>query len=531
MSEINEENKKIYLDLCEQVWDFDSSSMDYLKSRLSDDWKPVEDFNDFLKLGNFEDQRIKINLDLKNEFVQNLFEKDDESYSLFKTIFSYALDYLKSTNVNITYENFCSNKIIYKKNVTKIKKVLESVYKSHPDIFEKDGRMTEKDCADWIVKMYEKIGASKKPFGKMKFVISFNPIDWLLSSTAEKWSSCFNINNKDGGYQYCLGLPFLAGDKNRVMFYITDETKKEFNGIKVDHFTSRCWALVDKSGTINIVKWYPNNVFSSKTISGLLGCDKIKSSDNFTQSKYNIDILSTIDGAVIGVYSDMGEMKVTGDEKLKWFGNNKKGQQIFSKNLVNLSKTDNSFTENITGGYTISEWLKSGKHLDIFNKRYKCNICKSQKITIKNSDGRHFCTDCYKKEFCLCCQCNNSFPKNEITEIVFHNGEKLKVCKDCIHNFLKCSYCGKYHYTIKLTHIPEDNKYICEDCLSAGVDGYSECSNCGKITKTSRIVKNPFDKSIKMVCNNCDDEVGYGYSIFGKRFIPIVSQKRAELNV
>jgi hypothetical protein len=46
-------------------------------------------------------------------------------------------------------------------------------------------------------------------------------MDWLLSSTKENFSSCFNIDNSSGGYHYSLGLPFLAGDKNRVMIYIS----------------------------------------------------------------------------------------------------------------------------------------------------------------------------------------------------------------------------------------------------------------------------------------------------------------------
>ena len=69
-------------------------------------------------------------------------------------------------------------------------------------------------------------------------------MDWLLASTAEKFSSCFNLDNPNGGgYSFCLGIPFLSGDKNRMMLYITDGTKKEFMGLKVDSVQTRTWCL------------------------------------------------------------------------------------------------------------------------------------------------------------------------------------------------------------------------------------------------------------------------------------------------
>lgn len=508
MSEINENNKKIYLELCKYVWDFDKESMEYVKNRLSDSWEPVDEYKELIKLGNYEDQRVRINLDLKNKNVQKLFEKEDRSYCLFKDFFSSALEYLDETNNSISYENFCSNKMVYKKNITKIKKVFEDVYKMKPNLFELDSsEVYSKDgCANWIVKKFEKIGENKKPFGKMQFVISFNPIDWLLSSTSEKWTSCFNIGNTSGGYQYCLGLPFLCGDKNRVMFYITDGTKKKFYNLETDSFMSRCWALIDVKETINIIKWYPNNIFSSVTIKDLLDCDLIKNSSDFSKSKYNVDVLSTNDGIVMGVYSDMGKLKKCG-EKLYWFGNGKEGQQIFSKNLLNLSEIRNTFTDELRGNYNILDWIKLGSHLDMFGLKPRCKFCKEPKPAIKvfNSNGDlddNCCFDCYDKMYCSCDVCKGTFKKEKITEVIIDGFDDTpkKVCPTCLKKYSKCDCCGKY----SMANHTVDEKTFCNTCIKSGAAGYRICPECNSITKKVFKKFNPVVKTSAYFCEHCN---------------------------
>lgn len=86
------------------------------------------------------------------------------------------------------------------------------------------------------------IGEYKKPKAKsLELVVSLNPIDWFLCSTGEKWSSCMSL---EGGYLFWVGLPLLVGDKNRALIYITDGTKKEYQGMVVDRFLSRSWGML-----------------------------------------------------------------------------------------------------------------------------------------------------------------------------------------------------------------------------------------------------------------------------------------------
>ena len=161
MTEQNLKNKEIYLNLCKETWDFDDDSMKYVEHRLSDDWEPVPEIKELINLPNvkYEDQRIRFKMDMTDAKVQSFFEEDDAAYKLFLSIFSHALATLKNKySTEISYRDFISNKVIFRKNSTKIKKVFEIVYKENNNAFEQDYciHYEEKKCADNIVKSFLK---------------------------------------------------------------------------------------------------------------------------------------------------------------------------------------------------------------------------------------------------------------------------------------------------------------------------------------------------------------------------------------
>lgn len=118
------------------------------------------------------------------------------------------------------------------------------------------------EIIDFVVTITsEFIGTYKVPKrDKLEFVVSLNPVDWLLCSTEESWSSCLNIKS---GYLYWVGLPSLIGDKNRALVYLTDGNKKYFNGMVVDKLLSRSWVLLAREKKTNrllldFAREYPN---------------------------------------------------------------------------------------------------------------------------------------------------------------------------------------------------------------------------------------------------------------------------------
>lgn len=149
-----------------------------------------------------------------------------------------------------------------------------------------------KNFIDFLITVSsECIGKYKTPNNKkMEFVISLNPVDWVLCSTSENWSSCLSL---ESDYLFAYGLPGMVGDKNRALAYITDGKKKTFSfssnnkifTMEVDRFLSRSWLLLARSKKtkktfLEVVKEYPNS----------LGIEK------FVKKTFDIPILSEDSG-------------------------------------------------------------------------------------------------------------------------------------------------------------------------------------------------------------------------------------------
>lgn len=544
MTEINSKNREIYLDICKTIWNFDDASMEYLKHRTSDEWEPVPELKSLISSegATYEDQRLRFDMDMGNETVQNFFAEDDSAYALFKTTFRNALGFLKdSCGVRIGYKEFIENKVVYKKNQTKIKKVFEAAYAEKNSLYESDSSndYSKQGCADWITKKFERIGASKKSAKKLQLVVSFNPLDWLLASTGGTISSCFNLDNPGGGYSYCMGIPFLSGDKNRMMLYITDGQQKEFMGIKVDSPSTRTWCILDKSGGMNIVKWYPNDTVGVSPVNAITKNSRFKNRDTFREGKYPIDVLSTKKGAVIGVYSDMGEWTER-EGKLIHIGNGKTGQQCFTRNLINTTdarRTSFKFTNlrlDSLGiqmpGYRIKEWKKLGLHLDMMFPTMRCTCCGEDKagFSLDNGDG-FLCLDCYKDQVFICKSCGGQhFKKNGYVEVTDINDKKIAICKSCNENNKNriCSCCGKYS-TSELFRTVDDER-VCKVCVDSGK--YYRCEKCKDLTKNIKVNYNTYSKQSSFLCNNCDtDDTMPPISTF-KRYFGIANRKAGRVS-
>lgn len=545
MTEIYEINRKNYLELCKNVWDLDDDSLEYIKKRTSDEWEPVPELKSLTEIegAKYEDQRIIFDLDMSNKYIQSLFEDSDESYKLFRSYFRHAISYLENTyNCNIGYKEFIENKVVFKKNMTKIKKVLEVVYAEDVDVYYQDtnNTYTKENCSDFIVKSFERIGTCKKSAKKLQFVISFNPMDWLLSSTKETWSSCFNIANDGGGYQYCLGLPFLCGDKNRMLLYITDGSTKECLDIKAHHYQTRTWCILDKSNSLNIVKWYPNDTIGVNPVCAITGDTRFKNRESFSKGKYDIDVISTKKGAVIGVYSDMGRLEEE-NNKLWLVGNSKEGQQLFTKNLIDLQKanTKNSFHFNEANlgcfgirqnGYNIPHWKKFGIHVDMLFNSLRCE-CGSDKGGFLFKRDKYLCQDCYKEKVFTCGRCGEQDYKNgEIHEVTTTEGKKLILCQSCWENVKEqtCSCCGKYSTSSLMR--TETGERICKVCFENPKNGWEKCQECGRISKNIKFVYDKFYLTSNRVCGECIKTNTSEISTFGRHFPTLTNSCKGRIN-
>lgn len=114
----------------------------------------------------------------------------------------------------------------------------------------------------------ERIKATTKLAYK-QMVISRNFADWFLCSTSERWTSCLNLDSEYAS-AYWSGLPYLAGDPNRVMIYFTDGKRKKYNGIETDKFGQRLWGILGEDNKLYLLKSYPQDYYGTDYISAII---------------------------------------------------------------------------------------------------------------------------------------------------------------------------------------------------------------------------------------------------------------------
>lgn len=519
MSEQDLINRENYLKIVKKVWSFDDESMKFIEKRTTDEWQPPQEYKDLLKNYKYENQRYRIPVDFDNPEVSNQIERFDESFSMFKYYFSRAIECF-----NVSYKDFLNNKVVYNKNVTKIKKVLEKIYSEEPRRFELDARSshlfegsTSSEAINkFITKAYEKIGEKKKPANtNLTLVISFNPCDWLLASTSESFSSCFNINSVkgsyEGGYRFSLGLPFLNGDPNRCFVYLTRGEMKEWEGIKVESVLSRSWAFLEKRGYVSICKWYPNMIFNASSLNSIVKEPMFKEADHFLEGRYPIKPLATENGLVISVYNDLGHWEFDKKEKVIYHkGHEKSGQQVFTKSGTgseesNFGQSTYNF-DNIPSEikFVYSRWLKIGLSLGNLLPKYKCGSC-------GNVNGgffrKHdfFCYECYEDKQKKCKRCGEKYWLTEEIKnrkpIIDTKGNEIDFCPSCYKEAQRyiCSECGRYDET----SVVVDGKRICKSCLSKPTSKYIISSSGDIILKSEAyFVFNPEENKIIIMKGN-----------------------------
>ena len=143
----------------------------------------------------------------------------------------------------LSYEDFKKNKVTINSQQIKLQKAILNFYINNRNedeiLFSFERNFNEYE----IKNIFEIIGSKKiGNKNKLYLVLSLNFADWFLCSTKESWTSCLNLDS-DYENAYWTGLPGLIGDKNRALVYLTDGTKKEYEGIIVDKIISRSWIL------------------------------------------------------------------------------------------------------------------------------------------------------------------------------------------------------------------------------------------------------------------------------------------------
>jgi hypothetical protein len=434
-------------------------------------------------------------------------EIEDPGYKEFKKFFhiitcetclnSFSRDG-RFTIININ--EFNENIKLYNKNKIKIKTYLMEFFlntyamasnfrfmlqdslnyllRTLPEIYEKLRKgepLSEEELTKFIIKAFEKIGTFKntKKSNNLQLVLSCNFADWLLSSTSENWTSCFDLSC---GY-FWYAVPGLIGDMNRAFLYSTKGINKEFEGIKVEKVINRTWLLLDKKDNKNIVKFYPNrSAFSDSIVKKITGDDSYR-------NEYSIR--GGIEGKhpITPIFFEQGIYPTTSQDACKMYEKNKEllikigesgGSQWFSKDLKELHEGREI---SVTRKYL--PFSSKEKASSMFFIRI-CNICGKIENLIEH-DGKCFCKECFDKKYQVCGTCGNIHLTEENRILIINN----KVfCVNCVDRyFIKCDSCGRYYDKNEIKEI--DNKKYCKNCHK---EKYHKCQNCKNVIEIEKLI-------------------------------------------
>jgi len=432
----NTKNKLIYKKLVKNYWGLTEEAYLEFKDKLLYGREIAKEYKHLIK--DSPDLRARFPLE-KEDYISYNDKNEDISWRMFKKFLKPLITGTQKEINSISYSNFISNKITYKKNqvkliklaCTSLNKIIDNLYDFENDCYKQDIKIKEnlgikfllnfvddiedltfqtsrtivklrevrKDLRafienntngifstywlsevgystkvgfffisekknkevlfsnfqemkkffnDYFQKIVEIIGKYKKTANKKyELVVSLNPVDWLLASTSESWSSCLSL---ESNYFYWIGLPALINDKNRALIYITDGKKKKYKNIIIDRFITRSWLLTARNKKtseviIDMVKEYPN--------------------------EFNLDKIVT---------------------KLK----------IFKNRVVVTNDLESVERKNLVGRYYVKALNFGGEYYDYFTSIYldSNQLVLAKKNKAKNNIGKYFFYN-YRKNCCI----------------------------------------------------------------------------------------------------------------------------------
>ena len=425
-----------------------------------------------------KDLRYKVRIPLSN------LEDIDKGWFYFK---KYFWDFYKE--YEIQYEDFKKNRILVGKNEHKLFKLLKSYYMKNKEKLPIECHCC--GCCDgYLDGRIEEIGIRKIPDKKLYFVLSLNFADWLLCSSAESWTSCLNLNSSFRGC-YWSGLPGLIVDKNRAMIYITDEIKKNWNGIEVDSVLSRSWVLLDKKNNMNYLKFFPAQHIEPDKIKEYIKLDIWPINSHFI-SKYSVDLLFHKHGDSCFIFQDLSYL----EQDFRIIYSSCGRMQVFDKEKNYFDSTSISCHDGLD--------KMIDRQKEINNYIYSRKVCYNcDRIIVEDNfyvgcDGNDYCPDCFFEAFEICEHCGETYYRDDV-----FFAENSYFCNRCFDkHFFICRNCGE---TKDLSNVYDDN--LCEDCYT---DLYSPCDACNRDFPQDEVSTAP-DGSIlcvecykKLVKNCCE---------------------------
>lgn len=318
---------------------------------------------------------------------------------------------------------------------------------------------------------------------KRHTVLSLNPLDYLLMSKGNSWTSCHSIIDRGC---YSSGTISYMLDGTSMVLYTVDSS---YNGN--DYYDQ---PKINRQ----MFHWA-----EEKLVQG-----RLYPQSNDSGSKDAYDAYRAIVQKIISeIYDFPNRWKVT-------HGANAARQYIYSEGThytdycyydnCTLSRVRDSENENC---FTVGHepiCIDCGEYHDCEESINCCTgrgyICADCGEWISEDDiywvnDNPYCSNCVT----WCESCNEYELNNNVTYI---EREDRYVCLYCLENYYTCcDECGEYVKKDCITYIEGEDIYVCDDCLS---DCFERCSECGNYFRSTEIIINDDGNPY---CSDCYESI------------------------
>ena len=352
---------------------------------------------------------------------------------------------------------------------------------------------------------------------KRKAVFSVDPVDYLLASNGNSWSSCYCINKyKDREYDgmYSNGTWSYMGDPSTIIMYIVDnDVTSNFAG--TPKIARQCVFFNDEDLIVNS-RVYPggerndNTRREFRTYAQQFICELFGLPNNWAVKETSWGEMAMNDIPT----TDLIEQ----DSYFVGYADPRHFEMSFSLNKAREALAVNAAPKKIVYGHKAYCPVCGGVFED--NGRYVCEDCDEARKRCAGCGDRFYDDDLYYCEdtgdyrcsdCCTYCERYDEYYSNECTsfDTVHMEGRygtrSETWCMDAIENdAFTCNDCGEYWRDGDGVLVHDSygiERWVCPECAA----DYAECDECGERYGEDDLKEfvDPETGEVKMLCPDC----------------------------
>ena len=381
-----------------------------------------------------------------------------------------------------------------------------------PQAFEANQIITGDGQKRKLFKFFQEIGwltaeevnqfATKRATKQSTYLcLSRNPIDMLMISTNQSFTSCMSLASNHSEAFY-MGLPGFICDPNRILAFLTTGKLKTYDlcGQDIKHFgyIERAWQIATPFG-FNFGRPYPHNDVNSvlkKFVQEVLPLRG--STHQGARSIYPVPMLfwEDRDEQCLG-YCDECDL----DESGHWSFYGARGGSTPFQHDRGFANIPTDFNDACAGGmrcYCCDDRVSEDDYYSAEDEVWceRCyydrfSTCQRCEETTRHDDlccvqtGRsaeeYWCEDCADRYASTCYHCGGLWADYRMLTAEDGDGDAVYVCSDCQDRVENCAICDTLYVDADHFHRPDNGDIPwCGNCFDD--EAPTECDNCGEFT-------------------------------------------------